>query len=333
VQVSTSATFATTVVDQSGITGTSQAVSGLANNTSYYWRVRATNAGGTSAWSSVWSFTTVVAAPGVPVLMSPADRATEVEVNPTVQWQAVTGAVSYQVQVATSSDFGTLVLDQSGTGTSSAVSGLTNNTTYYWRVRAVNAGGTSVWSSVWSFTTVGVVPAVPVLSSPFDGATGISTSPTVRWNAVAGAASYQVQVATGASFATTVVDQSGVSGTSYAVSGLTNNTIYYWRVRAVNAGGTSAWSPVWSFTTIVAAPEAPVLVSPSDGATGVSTDVPVSWMAVGGATSYDVQVATRPSFPSGEVRETTVTGASTTLQGLEGGTLYYWRVRAVNAGG
>jgi len=59
VQVSTSSGFGSTVVDQAGITGTSQAISGLAIGTQYFWRVNATNAGGTSAFAAAFSFTTV----------------------------------------------------------------------------------------------------------------------------------------------------------------------------------------------------------------------------------------------------------------------------------
>jgi hypothetical protein len=164
VQVSTSATFTPLVVNQSGVTTTSRAVSGLKNNTTYYWRVRASNAGGAGAWSVVRSFTTggAVAVPGVPVLVSPVDRATGVALTPTLSWRAVTGATSYTVQVATSATFTPLVVNQSGvTGTSRAVSGLENNTTYYWRVRASNAGGAGAWSVVRSFTT-GNAPATAV---------------------------------------------------------------------------------------------------------------------------------------------------------------------------
>ncbi len=59
VQVSMSSGFSPTILDQPGITGTSQTVGPLSLTTSYYWRVNATNAGGTGSWSSASSFTTV----------------------------------------------------------------------------------------------------------------------------------------------------------------------------------------------------------------------------------------------------------------------------------
>ncbi|MGA9365006.1 MAG: T9SS type A sorting domain-containing protein, partial [Bacteroidota bacterium] len=165
---------------------------------------------------------------------------------------ASSGATSYQVQVSTSSSFTTTVVNQSGiTSTSYAVSGLINNTVYYWRVNATNASGTSAYSSNWSFTTIVGAPSAPTLLSPSNAATGVSIPPTLNWNASTGATSYQLQVSTSSSFTTTVVNQSGITATSYAVSGLNNNTVYYWRVNATNAGGTSAYSSNWSFTTSI----------------------------------------------------------------------------------
>jgi hypothetical protein len=252
VQVSTSPSFTSTVVNQTGITTTSYAVSGLSNNTTYYWRVNATNAAGTSAWSGSRSFTTIVAAPSAPTLSSPADGATGVATNPTLSWNASTGAASYGLQVSTSSSFSSTVVNQTGiTTTSYAASGLSNNATYYWRVNATNAGGTSAWSSSRSFTTIVAAPSAPTLSSPTSGATGVATNPTLSWNASTGAASYGLQVSTSSSFSSTVVNQTGITTTSYAASGLTNNTTYYWRVNATNAGGTSSYSAGWSFTTNV----------------------------------------------------------------------------------
>jgi len=334
-QVSTSSSFTTTVVNQSGITATSYAVSGLTNSTVYYWRVNATNASGTSAYSSIWSFTTSSGGSlPAPTLLSPSNSATGVSITPTLSWNASTGATSYQLQVSTSSSFTTTVVNQSGiTATSYAVSGLTNNTVYYWRVNATNAGGTSAYSTARSFTTIVAAPSAPTLSSPSNGATGVSTSPTVSWNASTGATSYQLQVSTSSSFTTTVVNQSGIATTSYAVSGLANNTIYYWRVNATNAGGTSAYSTAWSFTTIVAAPSAPTLSSPSNSATGVATNPTLSWNASTGATSYQLQVSTSSSFTTTVVNQSGITTTSYAASSLANNTIYYWRVNATNAGG
>lgn len=93
-------------------------------------------------------------------------------------------------------------------------------------------------------------PSPPVLSSPSNGATSVSINPTLSWNASSGATSYGIQVATDSGFASKVVDQTGIIATSYGVTtNLSNNTLYYWRVNATNANGTSSWSTPWSFTT------------------------------------------------------------------------------------
>jgi transposase-like protein len=195
-------------------------------------------------------FGPIVEAPAAPTLASPSDGATGVATNPTLSWNASTGAASYRLQVSTNSSFTSLVYDQSGiTDTSQQVSGLANNTLYYWHVNATNAGGTSSYSSTWSFTTIVEAPTAPTLASPSDGATGVATNPTLSWNSSTGAASYRLQVSTDSSFTSLVYDQSGITDTSQQVSGLANNTLYYWRVNATNAGGTSSYSSTWSFTT------------------------------------------------------------------------------------
>ncbi len=133
--------------------------------------------------------------------------------------------------------------------TSFRVTDLSNSTGYFWRVKASNAGGTSDWSSVRHFTTIVAAPAAPVLSSPADNAVNLSVELNLVWNAVGGAASYQVQVSSRSDFSTGLISQNGITLSSFAVSGLANETTYFWRVNAKNAGGTSIWSPVWQFTT------------------------------------------------------------------------------------
>jgi subtilisin family serine protease len=191
-------------------------------------------------------------APAAPTLATPADNATGVTVPVTLSWNAASGASSYRVQVSTSSSFATLAADQSVAGTSTSVSGLAGSTPYYWRVSATNAGGTSGWSGVQSFTTATAPPAAPqapTLQSPGNRATGVVVPATLGWNAAARAASYRVQVSRSSTFGTLVYNVGGITGLSTSVSGLAAGTRYYWRVNAGNAGGTSPWSGVRRFTT------------------------------------------------------------------------------------
>lgn len=102
---------------------------------------------------------------------------------------------------------------------------------------------------LYTIFTTATIPAAPTLLSPTNGATGVSTSPTLSWNASSGATSYRLQVSTSSAFSTLTIDQSGITTTSLAISGLASGTIYYWRVNATNSAGTSDWSSVWSFTT------------------------------------------------------------------------------------
>jgi hypothetical protein len=197
----------------------------------------------------------LVATPAPPTLASPANQATGVATNPTLSWNASTGATSYGLQVSTNSSFSPTVVNQTGiTSTSRAISGLLNGTTYYWRVNATNAGGTSAWSDpVRSFTTVVAAPPIPTLSLPLN-----QTSPTVprpitfSWNPSTGATSYQLQVSTSStswSGSRLKINQSNIQTPPYTESVLAGNTTYYWRVRASNAAGTSAYSSAWTFRT------------------------------------------------------------------------------------
>jgi hypothetical protein len=135
------------------------------------------------------------------------------------------------------------------TSTSYTVSGLVSNATYYWHVSTAYDNGTSPYSVRWSFTTMVSAPQAPSLVEPPDGATGVSTNPTLVWEQSTGASSYQVQVSTEPGFSTIVLDQSGITSTFYLVSGLARNTTYYWRVNAANDGRSGQWSTVRRLTT------------------------------------------------------------------------------------
>jgi carboxypeptidase T len=93
-------------------------------------------------------------------------------------------------------------------------------------------------------------PVAPALVAPADGASSVSTAATLRWHLTGGAAGYQVQLAADSLFAATIVNDSTVTDTVRAVSGLASDATYFWRVRARNGAGAGPYAPAWRFTTI-----------------------------------------------------------------------------------
>jgi hypothetical protein len=162
------------------------------------------------------------------------------------------------VQVSTVSDLSALILDSVGHLDSSlSLLGLDPARAYYWRVNAANSGGTGPWSPIRGFTTLPLAPNTPSLVSPAQGAGSVPVSPTLVWSPVSGAVSYQVQLSTASNFSALVLDSAGLADTSLAISGLEQGRTYYWRVNAVNSGGTGPWSATRNFTVT-----APVSLSP-----------------------------------------------------------------------
>ncbi len=98
----------------------------------------------------------VAAAPGAATLLTPANGALNVPATPTFTWNAVAGASSYSIQVATDMGFTNIVASATGLASPTWTSNVTLNTstTHYWRVTASNACGAGATSSVFSFTTV-----------------------------------------------------------------------------------------------------------------------------------------------------------------------------------
>src|SRR5206468_2849029 len=155
------------------------------------------------------------------------------QIGLTANWNAVTGATNYYLDVSTSSVFAALLTgynNLSVTGISQVVTALSAGTTYYYRVRLANASGSS--NSSGTITTL-TVPANPIASA----ATAVSsTSFTAVWAASTSATGYLLDVSTD-NFSTFIsgFNNLAVSGTSAVLSGLSPATSYQYRVRATNA--------------------------------------------------------------------------------------------------
>ena len=264
----------------------SAVISSLTPNQLYHFQDPATNSQGSTSGSDA-TFTTLPSAPTTTAATS------VMATSFTANWTDgdANAPSSYELDVATDAGFTSLVPGYNPligiTGTTQTVAGLTAGVTYHYRVRAVGTGGTSSNSNTTDVTTTLSIPDPPVATAATSVAT---TSFTANWNSSANASSYRLDVATDAGFTSYVSGYQDltVGGTSQSVTGLTPNTAYHYRVRAVNAGGTSTNSNTIDITTscptITVAP-----ASLPNGQVGVSYTQTVS--ASGGTGTYAYAVS------------------------------------------
>jgi hypothetical protein len=248
------------VANISGTTFTDPAVS---NGRQYCYSVVAagSNAACYTQSSACTCVTPACTPPGAsPTAAGPSDGTTGVEFFAPLDWSDVEGT-KYEVQVATDASFNTIVRIGLGLATSDWVvtPALPASTTYYWRARAISqCGGASAWSTPASFTTRACIAlTTPSGGTPADGATGVSYQPSLDWSDVPMAAEYEVQVALDSAFSSVVASSTNLTSSNYAVpTTLIPNTTYYWRTRAKDVCGQSAYASA-SFTTAnVCAPSA-----------------------------------------------------------------------------
>ena len=312
------------------LTNTSTTVTGLTNGTRYYFRVTATTASGEIEASSEASATpqAAVSVPGAPTNLSATADNTYAELS----WTAVNGATGYKVyysQSSISDITASSVRSVSATNPSTTVTGLANGTQYYFKVTATNAVGESAASSEASAT-----PQVPLPDTPIGlRATAGDAQVRLNWKQTGSPWSNTIYYSTSPITDLTAAGVNSVNGRGIeTVTGLTNDTLYYFRVTGTNGRGEGLASVQISATP--AALPAPTNLSATAGAAG--GQVTLSWTAVDSANFYTAYYSTSPISSSNlplrnQIR---IIGDTTiALSRLTSGTLYYFRVTATNNAG
>ncbi|WP_368564802.1 hypothetical protein [Pseudoxanthomonas sp. UTMC 1351] len=266
----------------------------------------------TLAGSMVAKVTTVVA-PGTPSLTTPGYNAGG---SYTVSWTAMATATSYQLQEAVNG--GSWTAAYTGASLSKAYTGKGGGS-YSYRVRACQASSCGGWSNTGT-TAVELAPAsAPSVSVPASAPNG---NYTVSWTAVSAASTYTLEEsANGGSWASV----QNTASQSKAYSGKAAGS-YSYRVKACNPAGCGPTSASATTQSVHPPSSAPALTVPASSYTGSYT---VSWTAVAGATSY--QLEEQVSGGSWALIHNAA-GSSKAISGKAAGS-YGYRVKACNAAG
>ena len=219
--------------------------------------------------------------------------------------------------------------------------GLNANTPYYYRVRAINSGGMSDYTSELSRRTLPQVLSPPPGLDAEDATVDTTYGIKVSWDAVTGASNYEIQ-----RFGAGTNDNEWGSLTDAAgddtdepdtdvtdANALEADTTYFYRVRSVSTNGDvkSKWSAVVSGTTKAAMPEPPTLVAITTG----QSMIRLSWEAVSAATNYELELLEGSHadtvFNNALIQRTEMTLAGTLSHyvhtNLKAGTRYSYRLR------
>lgn len=270
---------------------------------------------------------------------SPSDGLSISDVTPQLNWEDITGAAAYHIQVNEAIDFnGVMSIDDNTLTVSQYDVDITecldNGKTYYWRVQVQNTDNIwGDWSVVWQFI-VDINPEIPANPNPSSGSSFIDTTPLLIWDDIPSALTYHIQINTVDDFSGIIIDDiDDLALSQYQFdSYLLDNTAYYWRVRInIEDDIQGDWSDSWSFNIDI---PPPAILSPSNTDILSDTTPYYDWDDVTDASGYQIQVNTNSSFSGTmEINESVSTSNFSVIETLSDNTTYYWHVRTKNEDG
>ncbi len=296
--------------------------------TIYWYRIKATNAGGPSGYSNTASAATFLLNPTG--LTATAIGPDSISLAWTDNSANETGFIVQRSSTGSTSGFDLVTTTAANATTYTDASSLSVNTTYWYRVSAAGpAGNNSAWSSTASAKTLLQAPTGLTLSVQS------MTSIKLDWvdNSTAESGFRVERSSTSGTTGFALVTTTAINITTYTNTGLSGNTTYWYRVRAnASAGNNSLWSNVPSATTTQALPAPTNLTATAPTASSVH----LAWTDNStGETGFGIETSTT-SGTTGFAALTTV-GANVVsydqTTGITAGQQRWYRVKAVGPSG
>jgi hypothetical protein len=263
-------------------------ITGLTANTLYHYRcVGAATNGNDMTFTTTLPPPTVVTTAATNILVNTATLNGTVNAN----GSSTTVSFDYGLTAAYGSNVAGVpspVTGSSAVAVSANIAGLTPGTLYHFRVKGVNVGGTTNGGDL-TFTTSAQPPTVVTLAATGVGGTNATLNGTINPNSAPTTSGfdYGLTIPYGSSAAGVPLNLSGntVQAVNAALSGLTNNSVYHFRVKGTNAGGTTYGNDLTFVLGCPSAGAAGALSGPTTvcaGGNGYVYTVPV----IQGATGY-----------------------------------------------
>ena len=304
---------------------TAAVITGLTNGSSYSFSVVATNANGDGP--SATSNVIISGTPDAPTAVSGTADNASVHLSWTAP--AANGSAITSYHVTTTGAGAPAPFDTGSASTSTTVNGLTNGSSYTFKVAATNANGTGPDSSASAGVTPRTVPDAPtsVAATPGDASASLTWSAPAD-NGGATITSYTITT-TGTGAPAPIVTGNG--STSRTISGLTNGNSYTFTVAATNVAGDGPDSTSSNAVVPLAVPGAPTGVS-AVGGPGSAT---LSWTApadTGGSAITSYHITTTGTGAPGAI-DTPTAATTVMVTGLTNGNSYTFTVAATNSVG
>lgn len=289
-----------------------------------------------SAWSNYVDFTIDIPAPAKPRMIRPVGDITDS--LPTFEWTADANSRNYSLWVndITNPKLPTRVIYRTAySGTTYLHFDALKDGTYRAWVRAFNAiGEFSAWSEPVTFAITSPVPVAPQISAPAVLTT--NETPRIIWNAVDGAARYDLWVNNLTTGTSQYIRKTNISRLTpfFDTPALPQGSYRVW-VRAVNGNNQfSNWSSAYTFTVDIQAPAAPRITAPNSGAASITitnANPTFRWDPAVRAVKYDLWVNNVTTGQTQIIRQQNIVGTSyVALNNLPQGNYRAW-VRGINS--
>jgi subtilisin family serine protease len=311
-------------------------ITGLNPATTYFFRVRATNLVGPSAFSNVSSATTDTP---TTTLGAPTNLAGLAQPNNQISlnWEDNSATETrFVIQRSRQSNFASITpITVDPNSTSFWDWGLERGTTYFYRVRAETATTQSAWSNTASITTLGTAPTPGGAPTNVVAEAQLGNQVSLSWEDNASdETGFSIERSLTSTFTAVTLRIADANTSGFWDWNLSQGTTYFYRIRAITPTGFSPYSNTATVTTLGVPPVSLGAPTAFTAVAQTGNQIALAWNDnSNNETSFQIQRSLTSTFSTATTRTADADSTGFWDWAVTPGTLYFYRIRAVNGTG